>query len=265
MNLDNERVQKKKATLRLFNKIYSLCLSVIIAVTGICFIAAACHLYFTGGEMPYSRERVGIYLRAIIVPIILTIAATVAGGIISLMIDISEKRSGAKTDPVIMQKALSRVFDASASPSVLHERKKRKLIALVTTIGSAVLFGVSCVLAILIPEHAVDGLNGHIALAVLIITPSVLIIIAAIYTAMRLCAHSSECEALLIKEEIKLDPSKRCSQKITELLTTRRLLIIRLSVLSVAVLFIILGIFNGGMKDVLDKATAICTECIGLG
>ncbi len=33
----------------------------------------------------------------------------------------------------------------------------------------------------------------------------------------------------------------------------------------VAVIFLVAGIFNGGMYDVLVKAIKICTECIGLG
>ena len=32
-----------------------------------------------------------------------------------------------------------------------------------------------------------------------------------------------------------------------------------------AVVFIILGVMNGSMKDVLVKAIKICTECVGLG
>ena len=40
---------------------------------------------------------------------------------------------------------------------------------------------------------------------------------------------------------------------------------IRGLILAVGVLFIVLGIFNGGMADVLGKAIRICTECIGLG
>jgi hypothetical protein len=31
------------------------------------------------------------------------------------------------------------------------------------------------------------------------------------------------------------------------------------------IVFIIHGIFNGGMADVLKKAINICTQCIGLG
>lgn len=40
---------------------------------------------------------------------------------------------------------------------------------------------------------------------------------------------------------------------------------IRLILSAIALLFIILGVMNGGAKDVLIKAINICTECIGLG
>ena len=44
----------------------------------------------------------------------------------------------------------------------------------------------------------------------------------------------------------------------------KKALIIVLSALA-AVALVVLGIFNGGMGDVLAKAVKICTECIGLG
>ena len=40
---------------------------------------------------------------------------------------------------------------------------------------------------------------------------------------------------------------------------------VRLAVLVLAVLFVIAGIFNGSMEDMLIKAVNICTECVGLG
>lgn len=40
---------------------------------------------------------------------------------------------------------------------------------------------------------------------------------------------------------------------------------IRAALLALAVVFIIAGIANGSMEDVLIKAVNICTECIGLG
>ncbi len=40
---------------------------------------------------------------------------------------------------------------------------------------------------------------------------------------------------------------------------------VRAVVLAAAVIFLIHGIMNGSMQDVLVKAVNICTECIGLG
>jgi hypothetical protein len=41
--------------------------------------------------------------------------------------------------------------------------------------------------------------------------------------------------------------------------------VVRCTVLAIGVLFVLLGILNGGMNDVVQKAIKICTECIGLG
>ena len=40
---------------------------------------------------------------------------------------------------------------------------------------------------------------------------------------------------------------------------------LRLVLLAVAVVFIIIGIRNGSMMAVVNKAIRICTECVGLG
>ena len=42
-------------------------------------------------------------------------------------------------------------------------------------------------------------------------------------------------------------------------------IIVKCAVVAIAVVFIALGIVNGGMGDVFAKAVKICTECIGLG
>ena len=40
---------------------------------------------------------------------------------------------------------------------------------------------------------------------------------------------------------------------------------VKVAVLIAAVIFIVAGIFNGSMEDMLIKAINICTECVGLG
>ena len=47
--------------------------------------------------------------------------------------------------------------------------------------------------------------------------------------------------------------------------TVRNRILLRRILMAAAVVFIILGIMNGSMKDVLVKAIKICTECVGLG
>ena len=46
---------------------------------------------------------------------------------------------------------------------------------------------------------------------------------------------------------------------------TKRIRTVRALLMAAALGLIVYGIFNGSMNDVLKKAIAICTECIGLG
>ncbi len=47
--------------------------------------------------------------------------------------------------------------------------------------------------------------------------------------------------------------------------TAHRRVIIRRVLLVAAVIFVVLGVQNGSMKDVIVKAIRICTECVGIG
>ena len=58
---------------------------------------------------------------------------------------------------------------------------------------------------------------------------------------------------------------KAIRDKAAEAAKERKLRITRIAFLAAAVIFVIAGIFNGSMIDMLKKAVKICTECIGLG
>lgn len=50
-----------------------------------------------------------------------------------------------------------------------------------------------------------------------------------------------------------------------EIAKAGRLRAVKVAVLIAAIIFIIAGILNGSMEDMLIKAINICTECVGLG
>ena len=89
--------------------------------------------------------------------------------------------------------------------------------------------------------------------------------IACLMISALLQGKSMQCEAdaasARIKEEkeqgIKLSPKPAALPKDQK--------VVRLVILAVAVVFIIVGIRNGSMTAVINKAIRICTECVGLG
>lgn len=76
---------------------------------------------------------------------------------------------------------------------------------------------------------------------------------------IHLITKSIEREILALRAGPKSDelPSSK--------LSTQHPVKIRFMLFTAALLFILLGIMNGGLYDVLVKAINICTECIGLG
>ena len=67
-------------------------------------------------------------------------------------------------------------------------------------------------------------------------------------------------------------PAKRCEKRTVAKDITKKseaenksVEYMRVVILLIGILFVVLGIVNGGMRDVLEKAIKICTECIGLG
>ena len=82
--------------------------------------------------------------------------------------------------------------------------------------------------------------------------------IIAIWAAEMLCAHSmvQECALLKALPKGKLTPVQEKAFPVGA---------VRMVLLGIAMVFIVLGVMNGGLRDVLVKAINICTECIGLG
>ncbi|MCR4922912.1 MAG: hypothetical protein K5931_02755 [Lachnospiraceae bacterium] len=115
-------------------------------------------------------------------------------------------------------------------------------------------------------ERVIGGLVAHIL-------PWIVLALGFLMISTRLIEKSMEREreaaALRMKEEKEkgVDPEavKKLPQVKGAMPEISHLKEIRMVFLAAALLFIVIGVFNGSMNDVLVKAVKVCTECIGLG
>lgn len=103
-----------------------------------------------------------------------------------------------------------------------------------------------------------ESVMGSMMLAV---TPWVVLAFAAVCAAVEVRRFSAEREIPLVKKIMV--KGKRPAPK--QEMRGGRVIVLRAVLYAAAIAFIVLGVLNGGMRDVLIKAINICTECIGLG
>ena len=115
-----------------------------------------------------------------------------------------------------------------------------------------------------IADFSVETLNADVMAAFAVVLP--LSVVGLLVHIPRAYVEENNYGKIvsIIKDSIKKHgvPAKRdVDEKKADRLTP----LVRYAVLGVAVVLVLLGIFNDGVSDVLQKAVKICTECIGLG
>lgn len=142
--------------------------------------------------------------------------------------------------------------------AALAEEKRRRNVLL--AMGTALLVCCGMCLAYLLNgsnfiSWDLETVMGDLLLH---IVPWIVLGFAVIYAASVVCDRSMlrECEALRGQVLSAPVPEKRRTLPIGW---------VRVLLYAAAILFILLGVLNGGWYDVLVKAINICTECIGLG
>ena len=249
-----------------FGRIIALTTTVCVILLGIMFITCCAHLYFTGGDQPYSRERAGKYLLVLAIPSFITLASVVAGIVYNIKTGENDVGKTDRTHSEMLHSFASRYefdsFPENVQAAVLKERSKRKIIKLVAYCVSAVLALVAVIYLTFVAQYTIENLNGDVILALAVALPLTVLSVAIHIPVAYMVEKSSAKELDILKESIKINGAPKLAEKKRETDATN---IAKYVILGVAVLLIVLGIFNGGMADVLNKAVKICTECIGLG
>lgn len=260
---------------------YGIFLSVFTIVVAALLIAEAADLYYgAAGGSVYSREIVSVRLARLAIPFWLWFAAAVAGYALSVLFPVLPARPS--KDASAAYRRLRKNLPAGEGEAFLEKRKNlRRLEAVRFAVFTfAALF--SAVAAVMGAVYLADVSNfpgadpsAEILGLVRNVAPWVgasflLFVGATVYAHFSVKRETACMKELLVlgKGAPKEPPSAWAQRKeaAAKVLSDGRVkFALRAALGVVAVLFLVLGIVNGGARDVLFKAVNICKECIGLG
>lgn len=243
---------------------------VMLAVCAVLFILSAVSINKIGAS-PYTYETVGAAFSRIAVPVYITVAlAAIAGVTLTLLLPDEKRRVKPPRDVLSRLKRAYRTADLSGAGEKTMEkiRFERRLRASIR-LANFFIFAIGLVIALccaINPDNYGEGVSSHeLNASVINVVTAVVIYLSP---ALAVSALRIPIDSLSAEYELKLVealPRKRIERAEREGCGIPYTAIAQITVISLAVLLIVLGIFNGGMSDVVQKAIKICTECIGLG
>jgi hypothetical protein len=255
--------------------IYGILLSVLILAVGVCF-ALSCISIYQSGASPFTRESISTHFARIAIPTYICIAGVIGGAVLSLALPVDGVKVKSRRDPEdALHKLSARLdlttCDESTAASIRMERRWRCRVTVILT----VLAGVTLLPALMWcvnPAHfSIENLSEDIKTAALFILPCAAVSLGLL-TGERLLRHASVAretatvKAALVAMKGTAKPTEKANPDKKKWSSDPRFVWgVRGAILVVGVVFIVLGVCNGGMADVLGKAIRICTECIGLG
>ena len=264
------------------NKIFLWVQTALCALIAILLAVAAVRIFLDGSayqaaghpsEWIYTREKAAAVLMPMLPLFLLSFAMTVY----SLVKDIKDEEADKPVQDVERARDLVCARVAQPSEEMAKERALQKKLQLGGWIGFAVCM-LPSLLYITNGAHFAltdaEGLDHSIVSMVAFVVPWTVIGLACLVVTTVLQGKSMQCESdaasARMKEEkaaeaVKVAKDTSAALYNTSPETARRRILIRRVLLVAAVIFVVLGVQNGSMKDVLVKAIRICTECVGLG
>lgn len=273
-------IEKNKSALRL---VLNVLTSVMLFVSGILLIIS-CYSIYKSGSFAFTRESIATAFSKIAVIVYLTLGIVTVGVVFNIAFPADEhKLVGKRTDKLILSKLTAKVsldnLDGEIKESVERERRLRFSLF----IANIVLIALSVALPLIYllnpanfpAEHGkynAEIMRGMIVytacLLPLFIYEIVYVIIVDKSIKREIEILSSITKTLPAQNVAKTDTVGGVYGKIRQFFSENQKPItlgMRISLIGAAVVFIVVGVVNGGMNDVLQKAIKICTECIGLG
>ena len=273
----SERVKKNVKTA------YKWLLSLWTVGVGIAFILQVVSIYQSTPQNPYTTERIESAFQKISLVFWVWLMLIIGG---EVLFAVFPEGTGKVKGYIQVKTLLLKMERRLPIDSDFSKIKKQRVFRLVLGLVCLALCLVSFVVSLFIlldtsytPKFKGDFFASHGGAAdrLLLVMPWVIAAFLSAVAVSVLYSVSEKEELELMKAELlknvknKTDKRqvKSFSDKIYEkfpiLKSDKLLLGVRVGLGVVGVVFVVLGIANGGMADVLAKAVEICTQCIGLG
>ncbi len=256
--------------------VWGILTSALILCAGGALILACVTIYRSSAPAAekFTYETIATAFSRIALLVWAAVGAILVGLVLALLLPEEGKRTGSRTDEQTALQNMARRYDldglpAEAADGISRLCRLRQMWTVTAAVGSAVLAIPAMVWVLLPDSYGGEDKTHEVLVGACILLGCALAAMAISLTAVILRDRYARRERAIIK----LAVANRTVVKREEMLSRRRsclekpcvLWTVRGGILAVALLFILLGVFNGGMSDVLGKAIRICTECIGLG
>ena len=247
--------------------IYSIVLSVMLVIAGICFITACLGIYHSG-DKPFSREAVAAAFSGIAIPVYLCLALVIGGFILDGFMPRQTKRTPPEKQYAAILSRLAEKFDLNAcTPALAREILAQQRSRLLHRLITAALLVVGSVVFLCYGMNSANfhqtEITGSMVSAMYLLLPCMAVPFAyAVFAAFHARA-SVKKEIELVKQAVT--PGTQAVRAAAAPERGRGLLAVRCVLLCAGIALLIYGFIAGGTNDVLTKAINICTECVGLG
>lgn len=264
---------------------YGIVIAAITVLTGLLFIFECADIYYSGIESGgdiFSYEIVGQRMKLLLIPTVIWVVSIIVGYTISTIIPRTNFEKKRRTDKSASVKLLKSKLPICTNEEYIQEHKKLRKIEISRIVvwsvcsAFALASSISSIVYLTNLSHFIGlDVNNEILTMLRHVLPWIIV-------AFVLCIGAVIFECVIASKELSIvkslyvlgqDGTTKAETKVKSVLGKIGVFfnskifihVVRLVVISLAIIFIVLGVINGGKDDVLMKAINICTECIGLG